>query len=1397
MNTKKRAFHRLLSLLLAAVLVLSCIGIPAFAAEDDTKEAIYLGVPAEIADGVYYAQVDMKNASNPIKQYSMGNAALRGSTSYRSKQPTDTAYRPIVIVKDGKATALLEFMPMGYLGMYGFMMELEGVYPGSFTRYGSPNANDPNTVFTLTRSLTYQKTVDGTIVYDGYNDPESDYKFAGNKLRPAGFGKEEEYLNIVDQYYSHLIALDVTPVMVKNEGETVPTAAADYTGEHAAFCHVFVPVMFDISASSGDQYARMQVDWTSLERIETPEDNVQYMLYVASQTNTDGYNAASTAAFESAYKEVREALENVWAKQRLDLEGSGFAAQPVLDLKTYTEEEQIAIARKLKAAMDGLTSTDKAALAAALEEARAIDETAYTAESYRALADAIAAAEAVYTDANATQEDVDAQVSALRAALDALVSASTSDGWDGVTVKEPQRSGDSVNITSAEELAWLAQQVNSGETFACVFLDSDIDLNAQPWTPIGTKAHPFTGEFYGSGHKISGLAVKGNADYQGLFGYIQGETGANASVSDLTVEGVIRTTATNVGGIIGSASYAKLSNLTGHVKITVDRVNNNDYVAAAGGIVGEALYCDIYHCFNDADISAVLQEKVGGIAGYASGCYIRSSGNTGNITAGGSTGGIVGNYFVRSGSKGVISCYNRGTVNGNGASVGGIIGTSTSTGSDAQGVYGNLYNRGDVTAQHTVGGIIGAYSGGDLSTLSASYSTGKITATVDSADSKGALVGRLYSGMLFYSYAQEGTADVLCTKGISSTTQLVSGCGFHSAEWLKGEDFFTALGTSASSYAADPDGRNGGYPVLAFEAQDLLDQIKADAIAELEAYKNESDYKGLSKEAVVQAKAEGLEAIRAAENEEAVKKALLDAKAALDAIPIDANYGLDLTSLKEKLAQAKELEAKGSELYTTESWNSFTATIAGIDYLLETGFGTQEKVDQYLGYLEANTAALTYRDADYTAVDEALASIPADLSAYTDESVAALEKAKAAVVRGKNITEQSEVDAMAKAIRDAVAGLEKKADDTLNFRNLPDGVYSIDFTMVKMNRTDLSMSNDAVNHTAKLTVKDGSYTLTVSFKGLHYLNRFGYLAKLSYYEDGYTYGEYGSVLGTLQAATVFSVQKNADGSDVTDEFNVPGGSAEGMLYPQTVSFPLVATAKADKDGYVPLHVFVPVMEDISQGSGDQDVLMKLDLTSLKKATEDDPSFEPEKPKELSPAVVITDAKTGVQVQADKGVFPEGVQLVVTEITSGSDYDAAASALKEIGKQFKLYEVRFLDKDGNEIQPNGVATVRYPVPADYDKAQLALYRIGSDGSKTLVKGSVEREHYSVIAKSFGKTALVAKGSSDAAEPTKPGTDRNPATGDTTPVLLWAALLAVSACGVALLLSRNKHGHYESK
>ena len=77
----------------------------------------------------------------------------------------------------------------------------------------------------------------------------------------------------------------------------------------------------------------------------------------------------------------------------------------------------------------------------------------------------------------------------------------------------------------------------------------------------------------------------------------------------------------------------------------------------------------------------------------------------------------------------------------------------------------------------------------------------------------------------------------------------------------------------------------------------------------------------------------------------------------------------------------------------------------------------------------SHTIAMTYLPADYTKVDAAIAKANAlNKNDYKDFS--GVEAAVKAVVRDKNITEQSEVDAMAKAIEDAIAALEKKPAST-------------------------------------------------------------------------------------------------------------------------------------------------------------------------------------------------------------------------------------------------------------------------------------------------------------------------------------------------------------------------------
>ena len=500
-------------------------------------------------------------------------------------------------------------------------------------------------------------------------------------------------------------------------------------------------------------------------------------------------------------------------------------------------------------------------------------------------------------------------------------------------------------------------------------------------------------------------------------------------------------------------------------------------------------------------------------------------------------------------------------------------------------------------------------------------------------------------------------------------------------------------------------------------------------------------------------------------------------------------------------------------VYTDASWKNFMEKLEAAQTIAENDIATQDAVNTAAKELETamtvggegglviDESKLANKTALKTAINEAKALQQGN---HTATAWNALQEAitDAQAVYDTLEASQTEVDTAAKSLNTAVTLFQNSGEASeLDRFNLEDGVYSVYGEMIKTDREEKSMSNDAINHYIKLTVEDGKYYLNMDFHGLAYLNKFGYLAELSYYDNGYIYGQYGTVEGTLIPATVLSTQKNADGSDLYDEFNQAGGSYEGKLYPDQIKFPLVADALADEEGYVPLHVFVPVMEDISAGTGDQDVLLKLDWSTLTKTTEDDPNFEPEEPVEQSPAVDFTDSATGIKVHADKGVFDEGVQIVVSEITSGADYDSAVSSLSDVGKKFKLYDIKFLDADGNEVSPNGTVSISLPITTGYDSANLAVYRL-ADGGKVLVRGAVENSYYTVITKTAGTYALVEKGSTitdventenvDNGNQNQNDNTTSPQTGDTSNIAVYAllALAAAGMMGVTLVTRKRK-------
>ena len=112
------------------------------------------------------------------------------------------------------------------------------------------------------------------------------------------------------------------------------------------------------------------------------------------------------------------------------------------------------------------------------------------------------------------------------------------------------------------------------------------------------------------------------------------------------------------------------------------------------------------------------------------------------------------------------------------------------------------------------------------------------------------------------------------------------------------------------------------------------------------------------------------------------------------------------------------------------------------------------------------TIAMTYLPADYTKVDAAIAKANA-LNKDNYKDFSAVEAAVKAVVRDKNITEQSEVDAMAKAIEDAINALVRKSSGG--------GSSSPSYSVTIPNKTE----NGTVTVNPKSASKGSTVTITV------------------------------------------------------------------------------------------------------------------------------------------------------------------------------------------------------------------------------------------------------------------------------------------------------------------------------
>ena len=571
--------------------------------------------------------------------------------------------------------------------------------------------------------------------------------------------------------------------------------------------------------------------------------------------------------------------------------------------------------------------------------------------------------------------------------MTAFAEGTSVDNWDGSAdtswyTSAPDAS--EYHISTVEQLAGLAQLVNAdpgttnfaGKTF---YLENDLDLSGHEWISIGTSSggdcpqYSFCGVFDGQGHVISNLYSHES--------YIEGADESHNLLRN---------------ALFGNVYNGEVKNLgVANAEIWIDP--KDDSAAGKGILVDWMGKSKITNCWTSGSIysGTKIEKNIGGIVGVTvqgctiSGCY--------------STAILTGNF---TNSEGYYTEPNPADWPCD--TIGGIVGarfdgnlTVTDCWFDGKIVVNSL--------QAAVGGIVG-YA--DVATVENCM----VTTTDMGVDKDG--------NTCWVAYALDGTVEncywpndekaydpspLAYVGGQSNEEQGTAVTDFTSADVLAG------LRSNAGAGVEWVAGI--GHPTFVWDDNNIpADYTAVDAAIASATALDSSLYTNYSAvEDSINAVDRGKSKAQQTEVD-AMAKAIENAIAALQYK--DADY----TKVDEAIAKANALNK--------DNYKDFTAVEAAVNSVVrDKNITEHSEVDAMAKAIEDAIAALQYKDADYTKVDEAIAKANA-LKKDDYKDFSGVETAVKAVVRGKNITEQSEVDKMAKDIEDAIAALEKKPAST-------------------------------------------------------------------------------------------------------------------------------------------------------------------------------------------------------------------------------------------------------------------------------------------------------------------------------------------------------------------------------
>ena len=556
--------------------------------------------------------------------------------------------------------------------------------------------------------------------------------------------------------------------------------------------------------------------------------------------------------------------------------------------------------------------------------------------------------------------------------------ADTMDTWDGTAdTSWYDEEKTEFYLQTAEQLAGMAKLINDDMANfkdKTVYLENDLDLGGHEWISIGDGANTaggsFQGVFDGQSHVVYNLYSheglksenkdnNNNLYRNGLFGAIY-----NATVQNLGIE---------------------------NADIVIPMNDTSTY--GKGILVDWMTHSTIKNCYTTGSITggSYIEKYIGGLAGFLNGnnsisqCY-----STAAIT-----GNYDGEYYAeQEGGLEPMDCWD---------SLGGIVGASYT----GQVTISDCWFGGEIVVnsiQAPVGGIIGYGKG--VSMVNCLVATKEIgNDGWENTYWLGYVVDKDAKNCFWPNDAKYNSNVANAQSGNSAGTAV---------DDFMDEGVLTGLNANAAEGVRWVPGIK--HPTFDWDSKNIpANYSKVDeAIAKAEAL-NKDNYKDFTGvEAAVNAVVRDKNITEQSEVD-AMAKAIEDAIAALQYK--DADY----TKVDAAIAKANALNK--------DNYKDFTGVEAAVNAVVrDKNITEQSEVDAMAKAIEDAIAALQYKDADYTKVDAAIAKANA-LNKDNYKDFTGVEATVNAVVRDKNITEQSEVDAMAKAIEDAIAALQYKDAD--------------------------------------------------------------------------------------------------------------------------------------------------------------------------------------------------------------------------------------------------------------------------------------------------------------------------------------------------------------------------------